>query len=468
MDSPCLVRPSPLSVDELGSQIVALSGRIAAASCRWLLLVAEFDARDGCSRFGLATTSHWLAHACGLAQRTAVEHVRVARALAAHPQLADEMTAGRLSYSQVRAISRAAEPGETALVDDLVQAAEHATGQQLESLVRGLRTVRDADLPARPEEYVRSTWTQQSQRRISARLDPERGALVDSAIAAVANSEGLSAADALVRLAEIGLAALAETGVVRELRGDERAAIVVHLDADRIPADDEPAADERPRSAERGSGRARPRARLSGGPGLPDRVVERLLCEGRIRTVVHDHDDRSNVLHLGRSHRVVSDRQFRALLIRDGGRCNHPGCPARRHLEAHHVRHWLHGGRTDLDNLVLLCGCHHRQHHEGAFTIVPIGRGRFRFIRADGQELLRHVDPSRFISTGLPVDQEHADVADTAATPKWDGSRLDRDWAVAGLAQQLGRVGPRRERSAERPDYDPWAPTQPSPGSQTA
>ena len=36
-----------LSVDELGSQIVALAGRLAAATCRWLLLVAQFDTREG-------------------------------------------------------------------------------------------------------------------------------------------------------------------------------------------------------------------------------------------------------------------------------------------------------------------------------------------------------------------------------------------------------------------------------------
>jgi hypothetical protein len=33
--------------------------------------------------------------------------------------------------------------------------------------------------------------------------------------------------------------------------------------------------------------------------------------------------------------------------------------------EAHHLRHWLHGGATDLENLVLLCRTHHRAVHEG-------------------------------------------------------------------------------------------------------
>ena len=83
-----------LSVDELGSQIVALAGRLAAATCRWLLLVARFDACEGCAAFGLASTARWLGHYCGLAHRTAVEHVRVARALAGFPELAAAMGPG--------------------------------------------------------------------------------------------------------------------------------------------------------------------------------------------------------------------------------------------------------------------------------------------------------------------------------------------------------------------------------------
>ncbi|HEY8827550.1 MAG TPA: HNH endonuclease [Jatrophihabitantaceae bacterium] len=46
----------------------------------------------------------------------------------------------------------------------------------------------------------------------------------------------------------------------------------------------------------------------------------------------------------------MSERQFRALPLRDGG-CTHRGCGSTQGLEAHHLRHWIHGGRTDLTNL---------------------------------------------------------------------------------------------------------------------
>jgi Domain of unknown function (DUF222) len=323
--------PGGLSVDELGARIVDGSGRLTAATCRWLLLVAAFDARQGYLSFGLASTAQWLSHACGIAHRTAVEHVRVARSLRLFPRLAEEMAAGRLSFSQVRVISRLAQPGEQGLVEDLIGAARHATVAQLEVVVRGLRTVDHNERATDPGEYVKQSWTADSRWQLSARFDPERGALVGAAIEAIMDRDGCSAADAFVHLAENGLAAEADDkNTPRELRGHERAAVVIHLEAAQVPARSaQPDPDQVPvpRSAERDPGDAPivawPYARVAGGPGLPDRVVLRLLCEGRIRTVIKD--GASNVLDVGRSHRLVTDRQYRALLLRQHGHCAHPG-----------------------------------------------------------------------------------------------------------------------------------------------
>jgi Domain of unknown function (DUF222)/HNH endonuclease len=76
-------------------------------------------------------------------------------------------------------------------------------------------------------------------------------------------------------------------------------------------------------------------------------------------------------LEVGRATRVVSPAQRTALTVRDGG-CRYPGCdrpPA--WCEAHHLRHWLHGGPTDVGNLVLLCRAHHRAVHEGGQRLHP-------------------------------------------------------------------------------------------------
>ena len=81
-------------------------------------------------------------------------------------------------------------------------------------------------------------------------------------------------------------------------------------------------------------------------------------------------------LEVGRASRVVTAAQRTALAIRDGG-CVFPGCD--RPLawcEAHHLRHWLHGGPTDLENLALLCRTHHRTVHEGGWRLARDPDGR--------------------------------------------------------------------------------------------
>ena len=84
----------------------------------------------------------------------------------------------------------------------------------------------------------------------------------------------------------------------------------------------------------------------------------------------------SQPLELGRSSRVVSPTQRNALAVRDRG-CVFPGC--QRPLawcEAHHLRHWLHGGPTDLSNLALVCRAHHRAVQEGGWRLARAPDGR--------------------------------------------------------------------------------------------
>jgi HNH endonuclease len=64
-------------------------------------------------------------------------------------------------------------------------------------------------------------------------------------------------------------------------------------------------------------------------------------------------------LWLGRTRRLASAAQTYALHARDGG-CSFPSCTTRPEwCEKHHIVEWAAGGRTDVDNLTLLCGYHH-------------------------------------------------------------------------------------------------------------
>ena len=104
------------------------------------------------------------------------------------------------------------------------------------------------------------------------------------------------------------------------------------------------------------------------------KTVERLACDSSIARILLNSE--STVIDVGRSKRVVSEPARRALAARDG-HCRWPGCerPAS-WSAAHHVVHWIHGGTTDLDNLILLCHRHHWMVHEGSWQIVRGDGGR--------------------------------------------------------------------------------------------
>ena len=96
-------------------------------------------------------------------------------------------------------------------------------------------------------------------------------------------------------------------------------------------------------------------SRLSAG------AVRRLACDAEVLPVVLS--GRSEVLDVGRAHRLVTPPIWQALVIRDR-HCAFPGCsrpPVA--CDVHHLRHWVDGGTTALDNLVLLCRAHHTTVH---------------------------------------------------------------------------------------------------------
>jgi uncharacterized protein DUF222/HNH endonuclease len=74
------------------------------------------------------------------------------------------------------------------------------------------------------------------------------------------------------------------------------------------------------------------------------------------------------VLDLGRTRRLASPSQTWALAVRDGG-CSFPGCARPPEwCERHHIVGWVDGGRTDLDNLTLLCRYHHHNFADRGWT----------------------------------------------------------------------------------------------------
>ena len=100
---------APSDLDRLGDEIALLSAHLDAASARLLTLIQEFDARGGWNT-GFRSCAAWLSWRVGLDPGAARERVRVARALATLPLLAEALARGKLSYAKVRALTRVATP----------------------------------------------------------------------------------------------------------------------------------------------------------------------------------------------------------------------------------------------------------------------------------------------------------------------------------------------------------------------
>ena len=171
-------------LERLGDRIAELSARIQAATYELLVLIREFDERNGWS--SCASCAHWLSWRTGLAPGAAREHVRVARALGNLARLSDAMRRGVVSYSKVRAVTRVATPEtEQALLD----VALCGTAAHVEQIVRGWRrvdrTAEAAEDRRRHETRSLRTWVDDDGMVVvRGRLTPEVGALLRRALEA--------------------------------------------------------------------------------------------------------------------------------------------------------------------------------------------------------------------------------------------------------------------------------------------
>ena len=129
-------------LERVEAQICELAGHLAAATCRFLVLLGDFDARRGWASWEMTSCAAWLSWKCQMSSGTAREHVRVARALRDLPVICGEFGAGRLSYAKVRALTRIATADTEA---GLAELAAPMTANQLERFARAHRQVSSVD-----------------------------------------------------------------------------------------------------------------------------------------------------------------------------------------------------------------------------------------------------------------------------------------------------------------------------------
>lgn len=439
-----------LSNTELEHTITRLCADINAATYQQLIMIAEFDRRNGWGHEGCRSCAHWLNWRCGISYSAAREKMRVAHALGKLPKTRDAFSKGVLSYSKARAITRVGNKVNEAC---LLSYARYGTASQLDKTVRLYRQQyneagefydgsaittdehrRDAEnkgaMHHHEHRYVDTRWDEHGCLEIRARLTPEQGALVikamEAAVESVRQSEPseLSAshaleqandtsaevemvnnhrqhsrrrAEALVLMAE---ASLKQTKMASST--DDRYQVVVHVDNDVLSQN----------VFEKPSGE--PDSYIHQQVALPVETARRLSCSCKVVTAL---THKGAPLNIGRSSRAIPTGIRRALGIRDGV-CQFPGCDCQQHLDAHHIVHWANGGVTSLENLIEVCHHHHKLLHEGQFSVVRQASGTLVFRRPDGSQILSVIEPA---DKSIPLTHE---------TP-WSACGDDMDYAIA-------------------------------------
>jgi hypothetical protein len=376
--------------------VLALRGLLERLEGHWLRELAAVDTRGAAGAEDgtrADSTAGWLRRRARLGATDAHQRLRLARALHRGPLTgtARALAAGDLTVTHAAVLASGTQdlpaPTVAAAEPVLLEAARRLDPPRLRRLVAHLAVVADpdaAEAQSQRQHGRRGLWvspTLEGMVAVDGLLEAEAGATLLAALAPLAHptsaeddrSGAQRRADALVELARRTL----ESGRLPQT-GGVRPQLTVTVELASLLG----------------------QAGLPGGDGgvagpLPAETVRRLACDAALTRVLvtrhpHQHPAEglaarlraavallppalggapTQPLEVGRATRVVTAAQRAALAVRDGG-CVFPGCDRpTAWCDAHHLRHWLHGGPTDLANLALLCRTHHRAVHEGGWHL---------------------------------------------------------------------------------------------------
>ncbi len=199
-------------------------------------------------------------------------------------------------------------------------------------------------------------------------------------------------------------------------------------------------------------------------------TVQEIACDATIAIGVDD--DVGHTMYEGRARRTPTDAQRREVMRRDR-HCRFPGCTSVTFTNVHHIVPWKPGGRTDLDNLALLCLHHHHVVHSKGWTMTGNANEELTFTAPKGRVMRSRPSPLWTRASAGPSDRANSlgplvgkaeigrgqDGAERDALGRRHG--LDRATPVhhrdqqhhlgAGLLHGVGRLEQRRARGSRCP-----------------
>jgi hypothetical protein len=325
---------------------------------------------------GATSPETWVVERFGVSTATARAYTHVSEKASDMPHLVEALCQGDLSFDKVRTVADVATPGSDR---ELRDQAKQCSVRELADIARSKAELARTPSSSRSDSahHGRFLRFNDTYRTISAQLPADSYAETKAALEAMAKevpSEGDLPWDQ--RLADAFLELIHSSG--QGSGGRTSAAspyvVVAHVPLAALVED----------SGEQGA--------LAGEleqHGLIDgQTVQRIACDATI--VVAVDDEVGHTMYEGRTRRFPTATQRREIMRRDR-HCRFPGCTNVTFTNVHHIVPWKPRGRTDLDNLALLCRHHHGLVHRRGWTLS-----------GDANEDLTFTGPTGRVMTSRP------------------------------------------------------------------
>jgi hypothetical protein len=357
----------------------------AAAEGTIAVHLGEVGRRQAYREDGATSPETWAAERFGVSTPTARALTHVGEKAWDMPHLVESLCAGDVSLDKVRAVADVATP-ETD--QELCDQAEKCTVRELADVARSKAAPKAPS--GRTEHDRRFLRFNEAFRTMTVQLPPESFAATRACLetrARAVPSDGETPWDQ--RLCD------AFTELIRSSGGKSTTTASPYFVVAHVPL--EALVDE--------SGEASDLAGELERDGLiSTETVHEIACDATIAIGVDD--DVGHTMYEGRARRTPSEAQRREVMRRDR-HCRFPGCTNVTFTNIHHVVPWKPGGRTDLDNLALLCLHHHHVVHSKGWEMTGNANEELTFTTPKGRVMTSRPSPQWTRVTG-PVAKRAA------------------------------------------------------------
>jgi hypothetical protein len=323
-------RPAPAEWQRAHDELLRLARSRAGLDFeegRWLLRARQSGVH---ARLGFGSFSEYVGRLFGYSSRLVQEKLRVADALERLPECARALKKGQVCWSAVRELTRVATPETEAA---WLAAASGRTVRELEKLVSGLAP---GSQPGDPGDPMEVRHVPRFRRDAGEALDDEAALL------------------------------LMARAVLQGPRDEGRSSYQIALSV----------CERCQRGKQDGAGEATP---------VGPEVVEMASCDAQHLGPLKGVGGRAHMdARTARAAQDVPPSVRRLVLRRDHGRCVVPGCKHATWVDVHHLRPREDGGAHEADNLITVCGAHHRALHRGRLRAEGTPTNGLTFRHTDG------------------------------------------------------------------------------------